>query len=950
MPIDPDRVQTVFAAAIEQPTPAGRAGVLDQACGNDVELRRRVEALLGAHDAPAGFLEAPVCEPVGIDWRDGEHAENANGTCPPGDGTLVRLAATEGARCQIGPYKLLQPIGEGGMGTVFMAEQTKPVQRKVALKIIKPGMDSRHVIARFEAERQALALMDHPNIAKVLDAGTTDSGRPYFVMELVKGVPITQYCDTKRLTPRERLELFLPVCQAVQHAHHKGVIHRDLKPSNVLVALYDGSPVPKVIDFGIVKATGPKLTERTLYTEFGALVGTLEYMSPEQAELNQLDVDTRSDIYSLGVLLYELLTGTTPLSPKRLKESALWDVLRIIREQEPPKPSTRLSTSEELPAIAAKRGMDPRKLSGMVRGELDWIVMKALEKDRNRRYETANGLAMDLQRFLRDEAVLACPPTLSYRLRKFIRRNWQALAMLSVVGAASLVAAGSVGWSARSRALQQTLLQEKIARALQDAEQFCKAGRLPEAVAALNGAEQFSGGTEADETLQRHIRRCRTDLEMAAKLDEIDQRRATDEADAFGTTRAAKELRDLFQEYGLDVEAPEQEAVARRIRGAAISDYLITGLDEWLLTQWPNPQPESANLLAILERADRDPWRNQVRAAWGHKDKQAFTRLAHDSSVLEQPPSSLLLLAKSLGFKSALGRDLLRQAQRRYPANFWLNLELGIRLVNSSPAEAVGFLRAAVSLRPQSAVAHLSLGNALSAHGDGAEAETEYRASTRLKPDYDLAYRLLGGSLDDRQRFAEAAAAYREAIRLSNKAEDYGHLAFALAALGMLPDARAALETAVRLEPDRLVSLCFLAESLAACPDGRLRDPKRALELSRRAVKLYPDAWAAWQALGWSLYRTGEWQASIQALEKSCALQGNPEKGDSWQWYCLAMGHWQLGNHAEARAWYNRATNWLNNHSSTDERLGSYRAEAAALLKINEQATTPTGTHLSGVP
>jgi serine/threonine protein kinase len=391
-----------FIAALETDDPTDRAAYLDAACAGDAVLRRRVERLLLAHERADSFLVGPVA---------------ALGA------TVDAVAPAEGPGTRVGPYKLLQRIGEGGMGVVFMAEQEEPVRRKVALKIIKPGMDSAQVIARFEAERQALALMDHPNIARVLDGGTTESGRPYFVMELVHGVPITQFCDDHQLTPRERLALFVPVCQALQHAHQKGAIHRDVKPSNVLVTLYDDKPAPKVIDFGVAKATEQRLTERTLFTQFGALVGTFEYMSPEQAELNALGVDTRSDIYSLGVLLYELLTGTTPLQRERLREAALNEVVRLIKEEEPQRPSARLSSSGGLVRIAAARKTEPGQLAKLVRGELDWITMRCLEKDRTRRYESASALARDIERHLADEPVEAGPPSAAYRLRKFVKRN-----------------------------------------------------------------------------------------------------------------------------------------------------------------------------------------------------------------------------------------------------------------------------------------------------------------------------------------------------------------------------------------------------------------------------------------------------------------------------------------------------------------------------------------------
>ncbi|MHB9066807.1 MAG: serine/threonine-protein kinase [Pirellulaceae bacterium] len=420
------KVKAVFGKALEIESREAQAAYADEACGDDTQLRREVEDLLHAIDQAGSFMARPVMEPQA----------NRDQPSPEKPGT------------QIGPYKLLQEIGQGGMGVVYMAEQHEPVRRKVALKIIKPGMDTRQVIARFEAEKQALALMDHVNIAKVLDAGTTEQGRPYFVMELVPGVPITTYCDDNRLTPRQRLELLVPVCQAIQHAHQKGIIHRDIKPSNILVAEYDEKTVPKVIDFGVAKATSQPLTERTMFTGLGQIVGTLEYMSPEQAKVNQLDIDTRSDVYSLGVLMYELLTGTTPFDKQRLRSAAFDEMLRIIREEEPPKPSTRLSESRDLlPSISAQRHTEPVKLARLVRGELDWIVMKAMDKDRNRRYETGSDLAQELLRYLAGEPVQACPPSSSYRFRKFMWRNKEAVFATISIFLALVAGVAGTSWS-----------------------------------------------------------------------------------------------------------------------------------------------------------------------------------------------------------------------------------------------------------------------------------------------------------------------------------------------------------------------------------------------------------------------------------------------------------------------------------------------------------------------
>jgi serine/threonine protein kinase len=447
-----EREIALFDAALELPSEE-REAFLDRASAGDPDLSRRVRALLHAAENGADFL-TPVSPNL---------AETLPAIEKPGD--------------RIGRYKLLEQIGQGGCGIVYMAEQEEPIRRKVALKVIKLGMDTRQVIARFEAERQALALMDHPNIAKVYDAGATATGRPYFVMELVRGARITDYCNQKRLSTRKRLELFNQVCQAVQHAHQKGIIHRDLKPSNILVTVNDGQPVPKVIDFGIAKATsGERLTDKTVFTAFHQFMGTPAYMSPEQAELTSVDIDTRSDIYTLGVLLYELLTGQTPFDAAELLKAGLDEMRRTLREKEPARPSTRLSTlgADQLMATAQLQGLEPPKLISLVRGDLDWIVLKCLEKDRARRYETANALLMDIQRHLGNEPVTARPRSRLYEFQKTVRRHKVGFAATAVVIVALFLALGISIWAlaketkARQRADLETAKSFQTARVLED--------------------------------------------------------------------------------------------------------------------------------------------------------------------------------------------------------------------------------------------------------------------------------------------------------------------------------------------------------------------------------------------------------------------------------------------------------------------------------------------------
>jgi serine/threonine protein kinase len=499
--------ESLFLEALAR-SPDERATFLDQACAGRPEIRAAVDALLAAHEKSGNVLDRPPTDP-------GQTLASCTGQDDP-DATLALTAGPDNASSAssattdsrpisqagiviAGRYTLQEKIGEGGMGEVWVARQTEPVKRTVALKLIKTGMDSKAVLQRFEQERQALAIMDHPNIARVLDGGLTPTGQPFFVMELVNGLSLTKFCDEARLTPRERLELFVPICQAVQHAHQKGIVHRDLKPANILVTLIDGKPIPKVIDFGVAKATAGKLTDESMSTQFGSVIGTLEYMAPEQAGFSGVDIDTRADLYSLGVVLYELLTGLRPIDARRLEKAAITEMIRIIREEEPSKPSTRLSTDGALPSLAALRHTDPRKLMALLRGELDCVVMKCLEKHRDRRYETANGLARDIQRYLADEPVEARPPSAGYRLGKFLKRHKG-----SAIAAGLVLLALLVGIAGTTFGLIRAEAQRRKAVAAEKAEADQRASAVVERDKAVAAERQT--GIERDKAIAAESR------------------------------------------------------------------------------------------------------------------------------------------------------------------------------------------------------------------------------------------------------------------------------------------------------------------------------------------------------------------------------------------------------------------------------------------------------------
>ncbi len=942
MNVHQDKVARVFDAAVELETPGERAAYLDVACGQDQQLRAEVEELL-KHDSEAGtFLGRPVQPALAVTDDESSVSERP--------GTVI------------GPYKLMEQIGEGGMGLVFVAEQQHPVRRKVAVKVIKPGMDTREVIARFEAERQALALMDHPNIARVFDAGATSSGRPYFVMELVRGVGITDFCDANRLTPRERLGLFVHVCQAVQHAHQKGIIHRDLKSTNILVTLHDGTPVVKVIDFGVAKAIGQHLTDKTVYTRFAQLIGTPMYMSPEQAEMSGLDIDTRSDIYALGVLLYELLTGTTPFDKERLQTAAFDEIRRIIREEEPPRPSTRFSTLGEVTAtLSANRKSDPRRLSQLFRGELDWIVMKALEKDRNRRYESASAFVADVERYLNDEAVHACPPSRWYRFRKWTQRN---RAMFATISAASLALIVTLAGLVASN----ILIRQEQARTEQAKERALQAQEL-----ADERAEENRLGLEQLKTANALLDRGRHSASInywddanAAYSKALELRpdhvpiwwdRSTLYARLGLSDLAAADLRNALRGREPNVSHPwyryallclyhgdvaGYRSACRQLRERFQNTVVSTFAEEMVRTcaLGPDPDAEPDHQVQLTQRivAGNPFWYtfylqgvSQFRAGQNEEAVQRLRQTIAGSAEWETGKLAYPVLAMAyqrLGQKAAARRALEdarhtldRWLQQRYefPGGDWV-VHRGAALRSWPLAwwdwlEFEVYYRQACVLIDGAAPAddprmHVLRARAFASLRWPDKAIGEYDAALKLNPtDRQVrleAHRNRGSDHVQRKEWIQAAMEFSKACELQPR--DARLRRFQAVASFAAADWGAYRQTCTemlelfagtedRLTACNVVHACVLGQSA-------LQDPSRLLPLAELAA----PAWhyGVWTR-GAALYRAGRFDQAVRCFEDAAKLY----QPRAWDWCFLAMSHSQLGHTDLARHCLAQAVHWI---------------------------------------
>jgi serine/threonine protein kinase/tetratricopeptide (TPR) repeat protein len=894
--------QAIFIEALETEGLAEREAFVERACAGDPILRRRIERLLQRHGQTDRFLDSPALGLLAV----------------------AEEPIREGPAAVIDAYRLLEPLGEGGFGVVFLAEQQQPVRRQVALKVLKPGMDTRQVVARFEAERQALALMDHANIARVLDGGETASGLPYVVMELVRGAPITDYADQHRLTPRERLELFLDVCQAVQHAHQKGIIHRDLKPSNVLVTQPDGAAVVKVIDFGIAKALGQPLTAKALTTGFAQMIGTPLYMSPEQVEPSALDIDTRSDIYSLGVVLYELLAGTTPFDKDQLDGVGPIELRRIIREEEPPKPSTRVTTlGQAATTISERRRTDPRRLRQLFRGELDWIVMKALDKDRNRRYETASAFAADVRRYLNDEPVQAGPPSAGYRLRKWIRRHKPL-----VTASAAVLLVGVVAWAVSTVLI---LRQRNEAR-----EQRQLARQAVDSMYTEVAEEWLAQQSHLQEVQRRFL------LEALQYYEAFAQEPGADPALRLQAATAYRRAGEI--QFRLGEPARAEEAYAQAV-----------GIQAELSAAFPS-QPEYRRDLAVSLNSQALLWMYFGKL---HEAEQALCRavdlqekLAAESSPSPQDQHQLAVTRNNLAL--LYGRSNRPQDAEQ---NWGLALAVQEKLVADYPEVTRYRLGLANSYKNLAGLLYFS--------GRYSEAQRTFERAIalqeRLAADFPgvIDYRLnlaqschqLANVLRDTEQYKEAEPALRKAVTLFERlalelpgnsqcqeglAKSHRNLGYLLwetdrsgEATPAFRRARALYDKLVDTNPDAPAFAQDYAWFLADCPDPCCSDVRRALRLAEQAVAHpSPDPdW--WNILGIARYRTGDWQAAVEALNQSITSQ---PANRSWDGFYLAMAHWKLGDQQLARNWYQQACTEMGTNTFGKRKLLRLRAEAAALV------------------
>jgi serine/threonine protein kinase len=973
MGVDESQVESIFATALEKGSPEQLTAFLQQACGGNEPLRARVERMLRVQSRLGNFLQSPAAELIGA----------------------VEESIQEGPGTVIGPYELLEQIGEGGFGIVFLAEQTHPLRRQVALKVIKPGMDTRQVIARFEAERQVLALMDHPNIARVLDAGCTRrpdgstlAGRPYFVMELVRGIPITEYCDREKLTTRQRLELFLSVCHAAQHAHQKGIIHRDIKPTNVLVTLQDGAAVVKVIDFGIAKAVGQQLTEKTLYTNGAQMMGTPLYMSPEQAARNGLDIDTRTDIYSLGVLLYELLTGTTPFEKELLETAGCDEFRRMVREEEPPKPSTRLSRVRNAECRVWNTKQTPHSALRIPNlPELDWIVMKALSKDRTRRYETANALANDLDRYLKGEPIEARPPSALYRFRKFAQRNRVAMTTAGLVGAALVLGTVVSTWQSIRALEAQELAEANSQKARQAVDDMY-----------TQVAEKWLAQQPHMEPVQREF------LEKARQFYAGFAQNASDDPRVrVETARAFRRVADIQHKLGAPLEAEQAYLQAIERWQRLVDDFpgvpehrqsLASALDRLGILlgdtgRYAEEEQVHRRALHLQERLVED---YPGLAAYQRDFARGLFYQGQTLTWLRRRPQAEESYRRAIDVQEKLAVEFPDDPEHRYYLAeshcYRGKLKSVVGMTESARAlrRAIGLFERLAAEFPQ--LPQYRNGLAVSWYwlGYGARgAEAEHALEQALELQRDLAadfpgvtnYRFdlirsllrLASEMKNENRLLEAEAAYRAALPIALKlaaesptvhyhkgylAAVYRHLGGVLQETGRLPEAESACQESIALNeqlvrefPDTVTSAHYLwglnlsysrlASVLAAArrgEEGRSAD-RQALEHAKQAVDLVPAQDSYWKALGAAQYRVGDFSSAIQSLRQATQLRGGE---DGFIGFFLAMAHWQLDEQEEARQCYQQAVDWMAKHQPHEDDLRRYRAEASQLLGFSDLA------------